>query len=378
MLTEHVLNDQRVAPAPAPPQAARRSLAARVAGLRELVRAAQIVGVRDLMRLGRAQRLAWPGMMNGFYATRIMQTLFNVGFFDELQRKGTIEPAAFAASSGLDPSILRSLCEALYAMRILDRRGAEYRLSPDGRLLVEVGRGWFDGVYGYEGVFHRLEALLRGQERYGEGVFRRADFVAKGSGEIENRLYFPIAIDAIRRGGHRRVLDLGCGEGTFLRRLCERAPEVTAYGIDLAPEAIADGIATAAAEGLQDRVHLYVHDMVKLESVPESLRQIDYATVFFVLHEILFLGTDALIEFLRSFRRLFPRVPLMAFEVDRPTADDMRQRPGMAIPYFLQHDLSRQRPIPKEEWPALFRAAGFEHIERRDLPFARSVIFTVR
>ena len=31
------------------------------------------------------------------------------------------------------------------------------------RLLVEVGRGWFDGAYGYEGVFHELEALLRRQ-----------------------------------------------------------------------------------------------------------------------------------------------------------------------------------------------------------------------
>jgi hypothetical protein len=49
----------------------------------------------------------------------------------------------------------------------------------------------------------------------------------------------------------------------------------------------------------------------------------------------------------------------------------------MAIPYFLQHDLSHQRPIAKDEWLPVFEQAGFTRIDVRPLSFARSVIFTL-
>ncbi len=58
----------------------------------ELIKAARVVGVRPMLRLRRAQRLAWPGMLNGFYATRVMQALLNGGFLDELALRGTLEP----------------------------------------------------------------------------------------------------------------------------------------------------------------------------------------------------------------------------------------------------------------------------------------------
>jgi hypothetical protein len=76
---------------------------------------------------------------------------------------------------------------------------------------------------------------------------------------------------------------------------------------------------------------------------------------------------------------MFPGVPLMIFEVDRPSLEMMRRRrSGMAIPYFLHHDLSHQKPMARSHWPPLLKKAGFEHIEERNLEFARSVIFTVR
>ena len=50
----------------------------------------------------------------------------------------------------------------------------------------------------------------------------------------------------------------------------------------------------------------------------------------------------------------------------------------MAIPYYLQHDLSHQKPIAKEAWGAIFESAGFAKVEQRNLAFARSVIFTLQ
>lgn len=343
----------------------------------ELIKTANVVGLRSMLRLKRAHQLAWPGMLNGFYATRVMQTLLNIGFFDELESRKSVDVNQFAQAKNFDGEVLKFLCEAMYSYGVLRRAGDGYALTEDGALLVGVGRGWFEAVYGYEGVFHELESLVRKTGRYGETITRRADFVAKGSGAIENWLYFPIAIDHINRHHYKHVLDLGCGEGTFLRHLCRSDSRVTGYGIDLAPEAIADGQQKLRAEGLEQRVNLFVLDMNELEARPPVLGKIDIGIVFFVLHELLYSGPQCVIEFLKSYKRLFPGTPLMVFEVDRPTSEEMRRRPGMAIPYYLQHDLSHQKPIRKDEWLPIFAAAGFTVREERDFAFAKSVCFTL-
>ncbi|MPY88878.1 MAG: methyltransferase domain-containing protein [Luteitalea sp.] len=345
--------------------------------LLELVRTMRVVGLRRMLKLRRAQQLAWPGLLNGFYATRALQALFNVGLLDTMRAQGSIDVSEFAAGRDLDPAILRALCDALFALSLLEKDIDRYWLSADGRLLVDVGRGWFDAVYGYEGVVHSLEPLLRRESIYGRDISRRPDFVARGSGAAEAWLYFPLAVDYIIRHGCRKALDLGCGEGTFLRYLCASHPEISGCGIDVATEAIAEGRAKLEATDLNGRVGLMKGDMTRLGAVPQITRDADVATTFFVLHELLAAGSDVVVNFLSSFRRLFPGVPLLVFELDRPTPEDMRRRPGMAVAYYLQHDLSRQLPMAKEAWPPMFEVAGFASIEQRNLSFARSVMFTL-
>jgi len=315
----------------------------------ELLKTIRTIGWRQAWDLYRGYRLGWVGILSGYFTTRTLQTLFNVGFFDELRARGTVDAGAFAAEKSLDPGILQSLCDSLYSLGILKKDGTRYALEEKGRLLNDVARGWFEGIYGYEGVFHELEALLRKEKEFGRDLTRRGDFVARGSGEMEKWIFFPLVAEVVKRNNFRKVLDLGCGEGTFLRSLCQSDPQVRAYGVDLAPDAIAEGIERAKAAGLQDRVQLFVEDISRLERLRARVADIDLATVFFVLHEVLFRGADATVELLRSFRTAYPGVPLVVFEVVRPSAEEMRKRPGMAIQYVLQHDLTHQKLVGREE-----------------------------
>jgi cyclopropane fatty-acyl-phospholipid synthase-like methyltransferase len=345
--------------------------------MQPLIATMRAVGLGRLVQLYQAYRLGWQGIISGFYTTRIMQALFNVGFFDEIQRHGKVEVATFAAREKLDASILQSLCNSLYALHILDRNGSGYTLTSKGRTLTKVARGWFDLVYGYEEIFHSLEELLKKEKIYNKDIYRRPDYVARGSGEIEAYLYFPIAVDILKQQSSQKVLDLGCGDGTFLRNLCQNS-NMLGYGIDMAPEAIADGSQQVESAGLADRVQLFVLNIAEIEQVPEPLRQIDAATTFFVLHELLHLGEEAVIDFLSGFRRLYPGVPLIIFEVIRPTLDQMRARPGMIVQYTLFHDLTNQVLVSAGEWRRLFQQAGFTSIEEMHLQFVHTSVFTLR
>ena len=138
----------------------------------ELVNTIRVVGIRKMVAMARAYKLGWMEILTGFYTTRTLQALFNIGFFDELNAKGRLRLEDFAREKGLDLHILTSLCNSLYALKILDRDGDEYLLDAKGRILSQSARGWFVGTYGYESVFHNLEALLRKEKEYGKEVQR--------------------------------------------------------------------------------------------------------------------------------------------------------------------------------------------------------------
>lgn len=344
----------------------------------ETLRLLRFFGVSHMLKMARAYRQGWNDLLRGELETRAMQTLLNVGFLDELVKNGSAEAGQFARDHNLDETILRGVCEALFSVGMFERQGDVFSLSTKGKLLMDKFRGWLELSYGYEDVFHHLEPLLRKQIIYGKDLYRRPDFVAKGSGEMENHFYFPLANEIIVEKGFKNVLDLGCGDGTFLRRLCQLNDKVNCFGIDLAPQAVEDGKRLAAKEGLQDRVSLYAADISGITELSGPLKKVDAATTFFVLHELMYDGENRVIDFLKDFRRIFPAVPLIIFEPIRPTPEEARARPGVGIYYFLFHDLSHQKTAGRETWMKVFRAAGFTSIQERYLGVARTAIFQVQ
>jgi 2-ketoarginine methyltransferase len=331
-----------------------------------------------MLRLQKTYRTGWDEMIRGYLETTTMYALLNVGLIDEMQKNQSVDIAAFAAKANLEISVLQPLCDAFYCLGMFDRNGAGYALSEKGRNVAEVMRGWLEVCYGYAEVFDSLEPLLRKEKVYGRDLYRRSDFVARGSGEMENLLFFPMVNDIIMANGYKRILDLGCGDGTFLRNLCELNPDVECFGIDLAPQAVEEGNRAIRRAGLEKRISLFALDISKIAEVSGALREVDAATVFFVLHEMLYFGEDVLLNFLRDYRRLFPGAPLIACEAVRPDLEELRRHPGISVYYFLYHDLTQQKPVDAEVWKRLFRAAGFESIEERNLEFARAAIYILK
>ncbi|MGO4882560.1 MAG: methyltransferase [Bryobacteraceae bacterium] len=342
----------------------------------ELAKTVHRFGLPYMLRLQKTYRTGWDEMIRGYLETSIMHALLNAGLIDEMQKNSSVDAAEFAARTNLEPAVLLPLCEAFYCLGMFEKNGAGYALSEKGRDIVEVMRGWLEVCYGYDEVFHSLGALLRKDQVYGRDLYRRSDFVARGSGEMENLLFFPMANDLIIANGYKRVLDLGCGDGTFLRALCGLNAEVECYGIDLAPSAVEEGNRILQEAGLAHRVKLMALDISKIDQA--GLPPIDAATIFFVLHELLYFGEDVVVNFLKDFRRLFPNAPLIAFEALRPSAEELRKHPGISVYYFLYHDLTQQKPVDTETWKRLFRQAGFRSIEERQLDFAKAVIYTLR
>ncbi|MDF2846951.1 MAG: SAM-dependent methyltransferase [Oerskovia sp.] len=62
-------------------------------------------------------------------------------------------------------------------------------------------------------------------------------------------------------GGRRSVLDLGCGDGTWLLRALSHEPGLTAVGVDTSDVGFEETLAEAAAAGVADRLTLVQGDV---------------------------------------------------------------------------------------------------------------------
>jgi SAM-dependent methyltransferase len=346
-----------------------------------LVSAIRLLGFDRIRRMRKAGSAGWEALIGPHFITRVVQTLYQVGFIDALRDHAPVNALEFAEEHDLDGPLLVGLCDALYARGFLAREGNRYSLDAGGRFLVETDlvRGWFDLAYGYEVVLNRMEPLLRRQSTYGHDVARDGRHVAVGSGLASMDFYFPIVCNFIQRGGYRKVLDIGCGDGTFLNYLCDRIPGLQGVGVDLSPDAVTAGNERLVAGGLESRISLHVGDAMEISRLKRELEGVDAAATFFVLHELCDRKDNPrAVQFLREFRRALPGVPLHVVETIRPEPEDLRRRPGMAIEYFLFHDLSLQKPIGREAWKKAFREAGYESLKENYIAFARSAVYTAK
>jgi SAM-dependent methyltransferase len=292
-------------------------------------------------------------------------------------------PDQIAAARGLDPAYAQRWAEAALAFGLVEEEpsGPPWTLRPsaEGALLcagqpglpLAVGTGLTAHLLG------RLPGLMRSGDRPGEvvlgedpavapffGAMLEAGFGAMLRGAVLPAV--PAYAQQLEDGG--LVVDLGCGNGWFLRGLLRRFPQARGFGIDGMDANIADGAARAAAEGLADRLTLARGDLLPLpETAPPALICLNRA-----LHHV----WDRRAELLAAIAAaLAPGGAVVIWEPAWPA--DPRElaapgRRGLAWNNLAEHVQGNHLLRPDQIEQAL-RGAGF-HTETTPLPGGDVVI----
>lgn len=333
----------------------------------------RVLGWGALRNMGRIRRLN-QGTIRGYYTTQAMIALIEVGLLQALMEQARVDVRAFAERNHYEYRTLQSLCDYLYAQKLLDRSGTEHWLDTDGKVLAEQMIGAFDLVHAYRDVFDNLAPMVRREKCYGADIQRDSKLVARGSGGVGRSFAFPLMAAEIERRGLTKVLDLGCGDATFLTALCKSHPQVSARGVDIAPEAIELGNRRLAEAGLSNRVQLFVGDIFDAPSLSRQAGDVQVATSVYVIHEF----QDKIVTVLQRLREALPGVPLLFCEVIRHSPEELREKPGAIMEIQLFHELSNQRLYTRSEWREMFAAGGYSNVEETYLDFARTALFFAR
>ncbi|MEZ4220337.1 MAG: class I SAM-dependent methyltransferase [Polyangiaceae bacterium] len=197
------------------------------------------------------------------------------GLFENLAKAGQSTAAELAAASGVDVGYTVRWCDAAYAFELLDEAspgafrltalGDAFRPSKGGTLMpFAVG-----AVLGAH-MSERASGLMRSGERPGEKVLEERETILPWFGpmlEAQFGPFFdsqilpnvPAYRDVDARGGV--AVDLGCGNGWYLRRLAKRFEHLRGVGLDGFEANVTGARERAKADGLADRVDVRVGDL---------------------------------------------------------------------------------------------------------------------
>jgi len=342
----------------------------------DLVRLVATVGISGLLTIRKVHR-DMIVYARGFMTSYVMIIFLKNGIITDIENQKGIDPQIYSKNRGFDSDVFQSLCDYLYSLRILDRKGLKLVLSKKGKRLSHLSVGLFDFLYAYSPIFHNLEALLNKQEIYGIRIIRHADYVAKASTAITRYLPFPAAKRLLHKHGYHSVLDLGCGDGAFLFYLCQDG--CTGFGVDLAEQAIDSAKRRAFETGQSERLKFEVADIFHLEAIQgKAMAPVHVISLMFVLHEFLYAGGQKVRVLLQNICHTFPNSDLLVCELNECTPEYLRQRSTAICEHHLYHRLSHQGFATTDQWLRIFSECDYEVKDMVFYEFAQQAYFLLR
>lgn len=321
-------------------------------------------------------------MVAGFVYSQVLAAAVELKLFEQLA-DGPRGCAELAPALGLTPEALWVLIRALESLDLVEVRGDDV-VALDFLGAALLANAGVREMIAHHAVLYRDLADPVGLLRRPRGEAELARFWAYAGAEAPDRasgqavaaysalmaasqpMVAQQALEGFSFAAHRRLLDVGGGEGAFLEAVGRRWPHLQLELFDL-PAVCQRAELRLAGAGLGQRARTHPGDFLR-DPLPEGA---DIVSLVRILHDH---DDEAVFTILRAARRaLAPGGTLLIVE-------PMAQAPGAASvgAYFslYLHAMGRGRPRKPRELRALLRRAGFTevHMPASRLPLAAGLI----
>lgn len=337
-----------------------------------------------LMRfMARRRARALFDLCSGFVYSQILSTCVQLELFALLQ-SGPMGRNAIAQAVGLDRDSADVLLRSATSLKLLENRGRDrYGLGIHGAALLAnpgVCKMIEHHTFLYRDMTDPVALLKREQDETMLSMFwdyagARSQQTGEGLGtepytdlmSASQAMVAEQIIDSYPLHTHQRLLDVGGGDGTFLRTVATAAPDLSLMLFDLPPVA-----ERAQARFTESHTHNEVSchgGSVFEDDLPEGA---DVISLVRVIHDH---NDDAALAILKRCRKALPAggTLLLAEPMGREKVGD-----PATDAYFgmYLHAMGRGRPRTAQELQALIAEAGFNRCQslRTHLPMLTSLL----
>jgi demethylspheroidene O-methyltransferase len=323
----------------------------------------------------------------GFVYSQVLQACVQLDLLQRLRRRPATS-AALAAELQLRPDAIACLLRAAASLRLVEPRGEDlWGLGDAGAALL--GNPGVLAMIRHHAVLYRdladPVAMLRAERGATELAKYWAYAVAAAPGELpagqvdqytslmaeSQGLVADEILGAYSMAGHRCLLDVGGGDGSFLAAAGARWPRLQLHLFDL-PAVAARAQRRFAAAGLEARTQVTGGDF-RSGSLPGGA---DLVSLVRVLHDH---DDEVALRMLREVARVLPAGGRVL--IAEPMSGTRGAEP-MGDAYFGLYlfAMGSGRPRTPDELAAMLDAAGFQPpvLHRTDVPLLTRVVVATR
>jgi len=300
---------------------------------------------------------------------------FELRLWEQLQEEKTMD-GLLADNPKWDAVLLEHwLNQAVFQdLLILDRD--TYRLSSLGKSVLRYQDLGLEAMYKefvlYWGTcFRQLPDLMTGREECPSLENELKDNLISRASRSSEVFVWPVLQKKCARENWRRILDVGCGEGTYLKKLLAVFPELTGVGLEINPATCVR--AEQGIEKFHDRLRIVCQDIFDFNN-EEAFdccllnNNIYYFTgskrLELIRHLKGLLKPGGQIAILTALRGITSSVPILPAHI-----------PQNLMSFFLACHQGFDGLPAEQEIMKLLQEAGFKKIEVRPLLFKVSHYF---
>jgi SAM-dependent methyltransferase len=286
-------------------------------------------------------------LMRGFFATPLISSLGKLNIFKNfLNKKFSISELKTIKNK----IALKHILEYFIYLNLMELKKKKYHFTNLGKKIFKR-TGSFNIIHSYKNYMYEIEKILLSKKF--KAINNRIENVI-GSGQTNNRKFFPFVKSFIKKKKYEIVFDLGCGSGFFLNEVKNFSSKIKICGSDLSLEAINE-----AKKKLGNKTKLLRSDAYNsskwikwLNSKYKDInRKKILITFWFIIHEISKNNPNRIINFFKEIHKHMPNAHIVAGELVKPdyTAMVGNKYNSIMPEYMLFHNLSGQGVLNHKE-----------------------------
>jgi SAM-dependent methyltransferase len=299
-------------------------------------------------------------LMRGFYSLPILLNLHKSGILKKFSLKKYVSINKIKVKNKF---FLEKIFKYLTRLNLLEQKENSYKFTKLG-LTVSKRIGTFYILNSYSKIPLNFVDNLKKNNNFKSWCERKDNIL--GSGLIHKKKFFIPGIDLSYIGKKNTVLDIGCGDGSFLNLVKKTNPKIKILGCDLSNKSV---MQTKKNLKVRDKDFIFRADGLdiglikkKLDKKNIYLNKNSLISMWFLLHEISNNSKNTLIKYLNNVRNNFPETPILIGEISSLNDNQVRAHNKISIlPEFkLFHELTGQGLLTELDYFSIFNRSSYK------------------
>ena len=244
---------------------------------------------------------------------------------------------------------LKNIFLYMSSLGIIIPKKEKYKTTDLGKKILSRA-GSFLILHSYKPYINDLESLLIKRKNLNVECVRKENVL--GSGSINNKKFFPNAINLIKKENIGLIADIGCGDGNYLLQASKKFPNAKIFASDISKIAVSE--ARKKLKKIKTEKKFFTCDATNVFKWSNEIKKIDInknekvlISIWFILHEISKNKISNIKNFFKKLFSVLPNAIILIGEISNFDLDELSKNKAFSImPEFLFfHNISGQGVI---------------------------------